>query len=213
MVRRSHPVFAVSLLAILPLAACGDGDDGAVGDLTTTSSGATTTAVTTTAVTTTSTTSGGTSTTVAGLAQVCTNDEAGYRVRYPQGWHTNDGSVVAACRLFDPAPIEVPENSEIPFDIAVLIQQIEVPYPQAVEVGEAQEELSRQTLTVNGRQATYLEVRSTGRGLGPAGIVSSHYYLDLPGGTVLVSTYDVEGVDYEANQDVLDLMIRSLEVL
>jgi hypothetical protein len=64
-----------------------------------------------------------------------------------------------------------------------------------------------------GRPAVRAETVSTGDGLLPEGIRSYRYAVDLDGRTLVAVTRDVEGLDYAGNQDVVDAMMASLELV
>ncbi|HWC12818.1 MAG TPA: hypothetical protein VG455_16540 [Acidimicrobiales bacterium] len=198
----------VALAAAVILAGCGDDDDEATP--------ATSTSTSTTAAATTSTSSI-TSTTTAGegveLTQLCTHDERGVRitVRYPQGWHVNDRAV-QPCSAFDPDPFELRAGIEFPRTLAVVLRVEPISFGAAATVSGLRVEAERR-LTVDGRQAARQEVVSTGEGLGPAGVRSTRYVID--GGaerSILVTTYDVEGNDFERSVDALDAMTAALGI-
>lgn len=195
----------VLALALTVAVGCGD-DEG---------SGATTTApeLTTATTSTTSTTSSTASTTGVELGQTCTSADGGYAVEYPTGWSTNEGDVTEPCRFFHPEPFEVPQATEV-FGLAVTIGVEPVPFERVgAPDGMVEEELSREETTVAGRPAVVVETESTGEGLLPEGVRSYRYAVDLDGRTLVAVTRDVEGLDYGRNQDVLDAMMESLEVV
>lgn len=196
----------VLALALTVVVGCGDDEEA---DTTTTGAGPTTTSTTSATTTTTSTTS----TTGVELAQTCTSTEGGYAVDYPDGWSTNEGDVTSPCRFFHPEPFEVPEATEV-FGLAVTIGVEPVPFERvAAPDGMGEEELSRQETTVAGQPAVLVETESTGEALLPEGVRSYRYAVDLDGRTLVAVTRDVEGLDYGRNQDVLDAMMSSLELL
>lgn len=144
------------------------------------------------------------------LGAACSNPDDGYAVRYPSGWHTNPGEVVAPCRLFHPAPIEVPPDSEIPFDIAVIIGVEQVPFEQATSADLGRRVLAREPAEVAGRPAALLRTESTGDGLLPAGVRGYHYYVDLGERTLSASTFDAGEPAFATRQQVLDAMVATL---
>jgi hypothetical protein len=166
---------------------------------------------------TTSTTAGPTTSTTApggeATPQACTNDEDGYTVEYPSGWSTNAGEVVPPCRFFHPEPFGVPEATEV-IGLAVTVSVEPVPFERVSGSDDlTEEELSREETTVAGRPAVRVETVSTGDGLLPEGIRSYRYAVDLDGRTLVAVTRDVEGLDYAGNQDVVDAMMASLELV
>ncbi|MBW3626588.1 MAG: hypothetical protein KY412_03150 [Actinobacteria bacterium] len=211
--RGARSPWALALVAILSLvvAACGNGDSTDADD----STGTTSTSTTSTTTTTTSEDDTTTTTQADGavLAQSCTNAEAGYGVQFPQGWSTNEGEVVPPCRYFHPHAFEVPEATEV-FDLAVTIRVDDVPFTRVTSEEDSLGErvLSREETTVAGHQAVRVEVQSTGDALLPEGVHSYRYHVDVDGGTLTATTHDVGDLDYEANKDIVDQMMETLEL-
>lgn len=146
------------------------------------------------------------------LGQTCTNEAAGYTIRYPTGWQTNPGDVTEQCRVFDPAAITLPERSES-FDEAIHIRVDRVPFEQVTdETSISERQLSRRETTIDGHQAVVVEAESTGQALLPEGIRSYRYAVNLNGQTLIASTYDVQGTQYQRNKQVLDQMINTLDI-
>ena len=143
------------------------------------------------------------------LSQQCTNERHGYTVSYPAGWHTNGGEVIPACSAFDPEPVQVPPQSEMPFDIAIVIdvQQVEfdrAPDPQFERV------LSSERLTIGGRAALRAEVEATGEGLADRGMRTLRYAIDLGNGRTLVASTNGTGEEYEAEKEILRRMVETI---
>ena len=200
---------SVALAAAIALAGCG-GDDDASTPATSTST-PTTAAATTPSSSTTSTTTGDEG---VELTQSCTHDERSVRVtvRYPRGWHVNDQQGVPPCSAFDPDPVELRAGSEFARTLAVVLR-VEPISLDAVATGTGLRVETERRLTVDGRPAARQEVVSTGEGLDPAGVRSTRYVID--GGadrSILATTYDVEGNDFERSVEVLDAMTAALEV-
>jgi hypothetical protein len=147
----------------------------------------------------------------AALSQRCTNERYGFTVAYPAGWHTNTGEVIPACSAFDPEPVQVPAQSEMPFDIAAVFSVQEMPFDRA---GDPQFErvLSSERVTVAGRSAVRAEVESTGEGLADRGLRTLRYTIDLGGGRSLVATTNRTDASYDANREILARMVESLEI-
>jgi hypothetical protein len=150
---------------------------------------------------------------VVALNQSCTNQKIGYRVDYPTGWVVNSGDVQAleACQVFDPESAELPERSTS-FDESVLIRQTEASYDRVAssENDPTARELSRQSVTINGREAVIVESESTGQALLPEGTKAYRYIVKLDDKALIASTYGVSGMQYERNKQILDRMMRSL---
>ncbi len=151
-----------------------------------------------------------TSTTVAGTTS-CDADR--YQVAYPAGWSTNAGTVVPACRFFNPEPFTVPPATEF-FDVAVVFDVEAVPFPSLVEgVGGVEEEvIARSDVTISGHPGLRVEARATGSSLVPSGTPSLRYLVDLDGATLVTATYGLPGSDHIRNREVLEAMMASLEL-
>lgn len=145
------------------------------------------------------------------LAERCENPDAGYAVRYPAGWHTNDGSVTAPCSFFDPEPFELPEASEPP-PLAVSISREPFALADLASESPATRVLASEEVEVAGRPALRRETESTGDGLLPAGVRSLEYLVDLDGETLVAATRSHGGLTFERNGEVLQEMVATLEL-
>ena len=140
----------------------------------------------------------------------CTHPKHGFSVSYPADWRTNDGRVLPPCSLFDPSPIVVPEQSEIPFEIAIWIGVEETPFDSNPTSSQWERVLSAETVTVRGAQAVRVEVEATGEGLAERGMRSFRYAVDLGGGRTLVATTHDASPSYEAHKKVLARMMETI---
>jgi hypothetical protein len=148
-------------------------------------------------------------------AATCTNEDVGYAVEYPDGWHVNDGEVLPACSAFDPEPVAIPDRTDIPTDIAVVIRGEPIAFADlsdpAGDPGVTVQD--RQDLTIDGRSAVALELEATGEGMYPEGHVLHRYVVEVNADTSLVAeTHDVEAAtpSFDERRDILDEMVRSL---
>jgi hypothetical protein len=147
------------------------------------------------------------------LSQRCTNGRDGFSVSYPDGWHTNSGTVIPACSAFHPDPFEIPEASEMPFEIAITIGVETVDLDSLRTTSQWEQIVSAERLTIGGREAWRIEARATGEGLAERGMRTLRYAIDLGGGRMLLaSTHSAGEAEYPRNQEILGSMIRSLEL-
>ena len=204
-IRRLAPV---ALAATVVLADCGGGGNEAA---------RTSTSTTSTTASATASTSSATSTTRgderAHLTQSCTHEDRGVRVtiRYPEGWHVNEQGA-QPCSAFDPDPFQLPTRSEFPLTLAVVLRVEPLELDAAATLAGLRVEAER-SLTVDGRRAVRQEVVTTGDGLAPAGLTSTRYVVDGgPERTIIASTFEVEGNDFERSVQVLDVIVAALEV-
>jgi len=143
--------------------------------------------------------------------QSCVNHAGGFAVEYPAGWHTNDGSVMPACSLFDPQPMEVPPASELPEDIAVAIQVQEVAFETVAGASFGVRIIEREEREVAGRRAVRRLVEQTGEALLDAGIRTYEYVVDWGDGRTLTAhSHDVGEPDFATKRRELDAMMASL---
>jgi hypothetical protein len=142
--------------------------------------------------------------------QRCTFEPAGIAVEYPADWQTNDGSVMPACSLFDPQPIDVPWASELPADIAVAIHLQDVAFERATGTFGLRV-ISSEERRVAGRPAVQRLVEQTGDGLLDAGIRTYQYLIDWGDGrTLSAHSHDVGAPDFATKRRVLDEMMARL---
>lgn len=144
------------------------------------------------------------------LSQRCTNSQYRLSIAYPAGWYTNDGSVVPACSAFNAEPVQVPRESEMPFEIPIVLAVQDVNVDEVTRSSQWERVLSRAPVTVAGRQGVRVEVEASGEGLAEKGMRSVRYAVALGDGrTLLATTHDRAG-SYERNQEILGRMMESL---
>lgn len=146
------------------------------------------------------------------LTQRCANERHGFSVSYPAGWSTNDGSVLPACSVFHPAPVELPRESEIPFELAVVIGVENAAFDPAVRSSQWERVISSQRLKIADRDAVRVESEATGEGLAERGMRSVRYVVDLGNGRTLTATTNDTDDAYARNQDVLARMVATISV-
>jgi hypothetical protein len=146
------------------------------------------------------------------LSQRCTNTQSGFSVSYPAGWSTNDASVLPICSAFDSAPFEVPPQSEMPFDIAIVIGAQDVPFAADVTSNQFERVLSSEKTTIAGRKAVRVEAEATGEGLADRGMRSLRYVLDLGEGRTLVATTNDAGPSYTQEKEILSRMMETISI-
>lgn len=140
----------------------------------------------------------------------CVNEADGYVIRYPASWDVNAGDILAPCSLLDPEPIEIPEASEIPLEIAVIIGVEPVPFQILSRDVLGRRDLLRHQTTVDGRSAVRLESETTGEGLYDAGIRFYQVAVDLGDRTFVAATYEVGLLPLDAKRALLDRMMATV---
>lgn len=146
-----------------------------------------------------------------GLDASCVSPE-GFSVSYPEDWETNDGSVVADCTMFDPEAFMVQAGTDERV-AAINIYLENVPYSTVSAEPDAAVEHSRESLTIDGREAVRVERETSEDLLFPAGTLITSYFIDVGGDRTLVAdTIDLSHIDYDEASDVLDAMTQTLEI-
>jgi hypothetical protein len=142
----------------------------------------------------------------------CTNPEHGFSVSYPDDWHSNSGEVIAECSAFDPEEFEIPPDSEMPFEIAIVIGIEPVQFEELTVPSRWERIHLTERVAVDGRRGRRVEAEATGEGLASAGLRSTRYVVDLGEGRSLVATTHQTGPDYRRNQEILARMMESITV-
>lgn len=145
------------------------------------------------------------------LNQTCINSKIGYQVSYPQGWQTNSGTVVDRCRVFDPQSAILPKNTESTSKAIYLRIEKNISFEEVAEADISEQQLSKQTITVANNQAVVIESESTGKALLRKGIRKYSYIVDLDKQTLIATTYEIPGNDYQTNKQILDRMMATIE--
>jgi hypothetical protein len=149
------------------------------------------------------------------LTQSCANEQDGYALDYPEGWHVNDaGDPTEACRVFDPQPFELEAGTEIPAGLAVVADVEPVPMERIAQGDRGVEVLTREETTVAGNEALILEMRATDEApLQEPGTRTYRYLVRLgPERTFVLRTSDVGELPYERKIVVLEAMIETVEL-
>lgn len=146
-------------------------------------------------------------------APTCERDlgDMRYRLTYPADWWTDDGD--QACRMFHPAPYELPEEPQDVPGMAITLDLANSPLEEASEPTFAETLWSDDT-TIAGRDAVIQETELTEETLFPEGTRLTRYFVDLGDRTLVAYTTDhATGESYEDHQDVLDAMMHTLEII
>lgn len=141
------------------------------------------------------------------LEASCTGPEDRYEVRYPDDWHTDDPT---ACRFFDEEPLG--EAIGGPALGAVTVRLEPVAFDDVVGPDETVRVLSSEEATIDGHPAVRQVQESTGAGVGPEGVLSYTYFVELGDETLIASTQDADGVDFDERRRLLDEMVASLRI-
>jgi hypothetical protein len=83
--------------------------------------------------------------------RLCTNERLGYAVGYPGDWYSPALSAESECTFFDPAPVALPEASDV-FGPTLEVASAQDSY-DALARGTEQGVLERRELTIAGRRA------------------------------------------------------------
>jgi hypothetical protein len=149
------------------------------------------------------------------LEQACTNEEYGFRVRYPAGWVTNERDGLPPCSAFDPSDVGMRAAAEIPRSIAIVIRRDRVRFGTVVDfdADPTVRVLSREETTVAGQRAVTAELEHTGTGMYPAGDRQYSYYVEVEPNTVIATTHGIAAADpppYHERRRILQRMVASI---
>ena len=153
--------------------------------------------------------------------QRCVNEEVGYTIAYPDGWHTTDvfmgeQNPANACMWFSPTPfgpdgIVVPEGWGYPLEVAVRSTPLEQQLSQTVDP-EVARVLMQEQLIVDGYPAIRLEYETLVDVLGEPGLHYEYLIAVDAETTLIVHTTETRGVEgeYEENRIVVDQAVGTL---
>jgi hypothetical protein len=201
-----HRKLALALTAALALSACATSED-TTADLAAPASETETVTETETETATPTETATETETALA-LTQTCESDR--WTVSLPEGWFGNEATdEIPACSFGHPSEPDELQGESLHYAARIYIDA--VAYEDAT--AERDGELSSETATVAGQDATVYERESDGTGLVPEGERSYVYVLDLGDGESLIAaTHSVGDTDYERDKELLDRMMDELEL-
>lgn len=141
------------------------------------------------------------------LAATCEAER--FTIDHPEGWWTNPGDDAPECRILHPTEVEV-ESESLHYAVRAYIDA--VAYEDAAPHNEDEgEELRREELTVDGRQAVVTEVRSSGFALVPEGELYTTAIVDLDGEILVLTTSTVGDTDYERDAELIERMLETVE--
>jgi hypothetical protein len=150
-----------------------------------------------------------------GDLQSCRAEKAGLTVSYPVGWYTVTGYPDWNCMLFDRNPIDILPNTELPM-VAIQISQETRDYATVVEdfkTATVYELIGSDTGTVDGLDATALEVNNTGEGYFEAGVHQLVVVVDRGSlGALILEVIGKPGADFDANSEILGAMVGSIKI-
>ncbi len=152
----------------------------------------------------------------AGDLATCSNAAAGITVSYPAAWKTVTEYPEWNCMLFDPKPIKIVLNSELP-PVAIQIAQDNRAYAAVVSDFKTNtdlyELLDSQTGTVDGLDATAIDVRHTGNGLLAAGTDELVVVVNRGATpTLTLSVIGKPGATFDANAKILGTVIQNIKI-
>ncbi len=145
----------------------------------------------------------------------CRSETVGVTVTYPAAWYAYTGDPRWTCLLFDPQPIEIVPDSELP-PVAVAIFDDTRP---AATVAADFETASIYTILntgsgiVDGRDAVAYEVENTGEGYYEKGVRQTVVIVDRGGrGSLVLETTGTAGARYDGNVEALVRIVDALKI-
>ncbi len=145
----------------------------------------------------------------------CRSETAGITVTYPAGWYAYTGDARWACMLFDPQPIEIVPDSELP-PVAVAIFVDTRPSSTVAadfETASVYTILETDSGTVDGHDAVAYQVENTGQGYYEKGVLQTVFIVDLGSrGSLVLETTGTAGARYDADVQVLVQVVDALKI-
>jgi len=145
----------------------------------------------------------------------CRSETVGITVTYPAGWQAYSGDARWTCLLFDPQPIDVQMDSELPpvavaiFDDARPAATVAADY----ETASVYTILSTDSGTIDGHDAVAYEVENTGQGYYEKGVRQTVVIVDRGSRRSLVlETTGTAGARYDGNVEALAMMLQALKI-
>ncbi len=134
-----------------------------------------------------------------------------FTVDSPPGWAVNNATEAPPCRYFHPEPFEVPQNTET-VGLAIHLGYDEVPFEVSSQPSEvSQEIIDVSDSEVDGLAARRIRSRSTGEGLLDKGVQLVSWSIRAGAHRTFFATTIEAAGDFEANIEVLDTMVASLD--
>ena len=186
----------------------------------TTSTAAVTTVMPTTTSTTTTTTTVAPTTTPASTTtvplastQACRDEASNFQLEYPADWYTNTDHPDWMCSVFDPFPIELIPDTELP-GLAIMIFDLPGPFsansaivlePEAAVLVEIDEP------EIAGRPAVCASTVATGEGYYEADTEIIDCAVDWGENTLLIETVGWPWVDMQASLAATDTILSTIQ--
>lgn len=155
-------------------------------------------------------------TTALDLGDHCENPQDGYRIRYPEAWHTNDGQVTAPCRAFDVEVPQIEPATVMPLASSALITVADRRFdeiPALIEDDLATEVHDVVETQIGGRRALRVDGVATGETYLAEGVEVHRTYVALGDRTLVASINDLGEPDIDVRREVLGDMLATLEVI
>lgn len=143
-------------------------------------------------------------------------DHPSVTLRHPAGWQAG-GADIADCEFFDPENRELEPDTE-PQGVDVHWSVEPAPFERIAQSDRATTSQRHLAGVVDGHRAVRITATSTGDALLPEGVETTTWVVDLSRSaqgeeTSLVgSSHDVDGVDYDHAVRVLDAMARAAQI-
>lgn len=149
------------------------------------------------------------------LGASCSYDPEGYGIDYPEGWST-PSQPAWVCQLFDPESFVVEPDTEPP----IVAVSVYVDHHSLAKVLGALTDpafyrvisTEQGTFADAARPGTILETEQIEEGFLPAGTRSFSVLVDRLDTTIVVTTNDLAGGEYELNKQIVLAMAESLRI-
>ncbi len=152
---------------------------------------------------------------VAADSATCRSETAGITVIYPAAWHAYSGDARWTCLLFDPNPITITPDSELPMvGIAIFSDTRSAATVLAdYKTTSVYTLLNSDTGTVDGKDAWAYEVENTGEGYYQKGVRQTVVVVDRGSrGSLILETVGNAGEPYDTYVQVLRGVVDAIKI-
>jgi hypothetical protein len=150
-----------------------------------------------------------------GPVETCRSETVGMTVSYPAGWYTYTGDPKWTCMLFDPAPIVIDPQTELP-PVAVSMYLDTRSYADVrkdFETASVYTVLNSGSGQIDQRDATAYDLENTGEGYYDKGVRQVVAVVDLGDrGCLVMESVGLPGAEFDANVEALITIGETLQI-
>ena len=148
------------------------------------------------------------------LGERCENPRDGYRIHYPEAWHTNEGEVTAPCQVFDVEVPQVEADTVMPLASSVLILTEDHRFDEMralIEDDPATEVHDVVETEIGEREALRVDGVATGETYLAEGVEIHRTYVAFDDRTLVAASNDLGELDLDHRRELIRGMLATLE--